>query len=76
MLCHFNEHSYTREQFRDHQCYKEQSKIDDKMQEVDTYCKIKMLLLQNSKVIDNKIGLKQAKDFCCVNKRCNLGWYD
>ena len=58
MLNHFNEHSFTREQFREHQCFKEQKKIDDKMQEVDAYSKVKMHLLQNGKFINSKDGLK------------------
>ena len=45
-LNHFNEHSYTREQFRQHACYKEQKKIDEKiMEDTEAYSKIKMLLL-------------------------------
>ena len=55
MMNQFNEHSFTREQFREHICYKEQKKIDDKLTtDIDVYSEIKMILLQNSRQINQR----------------------
>ena len=51
IINHFNDHSFTREAFKDHSCFKEQRKIDNHMSDRSTYAIIKMLLLQNSKPI-------------------------
>lgn len=72
----FNEHSFTREQFREHYCFKQQKKIDDKMMDPESYCKIKMLLLQNSKSILSKGAMKPANEFDCTNTKCQNGWFN
>ena len=74
-MIHFNEHSFTREQFREHSCYKQSVKIDEKMQEIDAYCKIKMVLLQATKEVQEH-GLRDTKNLKCLNKRCQQGWFN
>jgi hypothetical protein len=73
---YFNEHSYTREQFREHHCYKQQKMIEDKFNEQEIFSKIKMLLLQNCKTIVGKGALKPAKEFECQNTKCKNGWFN
>ena len=75
-LNHFNDNSFTREQFRDHACFKEQQRIDEKMQGDESYAQIKMLLLQNSKSIIQKGELKCSKEFVCKNSKCAQGWFN
>jgi hypothetical protein len=51
-------------------------KIDEKMQDINIYSTIKMLLLQNSKQVQQKVPLPSSATFVCQNKRCKEGWFD
>ena len=75
-LNHFNDNSMTRQQFREHHCWKQQQRIEEGILDQDNFAKIKMLLLQNCKHITLKAGLPDADKFSCKNQKCAEGWFD